>query len=383
MKTHGLAAAFILIGSCRSKPSPQIDSLVAEALSNLQAQATASDLSNSSCNADTAVVRREWSTLSEPQKRNYIDAVLCLGKKPARTPAAIAAGAKSRYDDFVVTHIQQTRTIHFTGNFLAWHRYYVWSYEHALHSECGYEGSHPYYNWAQWAEDPRKSPLFDGSDTSLSGDGAYLPGRNGTCVPTDASCFVRLEPADGGGCLNTGPFKNWTINLGPVQTVWPNIPPNPQSNGLGYNPRCLSRELNPQASQSTTEERVVSLILDHPDIASFQDTMQYVVPGDLGIHGGGHYTIGGDAGGDLFNSPADPAFFMHHAMIDLVWWTWQSLGFGSRDDALAGTTTFMNNPPSRNTTLQDVIDLGYVGVPNVTIAEVMSTLGGPLCYVYA
>lgn len=54
------------------------------------------------------------STLSTLEKRNYIDAVLCLGKKPARTPAAIAAGAKSRYDDFVVTHIQQTRTIHFT-----------------------------------------------------------------------------------------------------------------------------------------------------------------------------------------------------------------------------------------------------------------------------
>jgi hypothetical protein len=52
--------------------------------------------------------------LSKSEKLNYIAAVQCLGKKPARTPAAIAAGAKSRYDDFVVTHIQQTMTIHFT-----------------------------------------------------------------------------------------------------------------------------------------------------------------------------------------------------------------------------------------------------------------------------
>jgi tyrosinase len=52
--------------------------------------------------------------LSVLERRSYIDAVLCLGRKPARTPAAIAAGAKTRYDDFVVTHIQQTRTIHFT-----------------------------------------------------------------------------------------------------------------------------------------------------------------------------------------------------------------------------------------------------------------------------
>lgn len=34
--------------------------------------------------------------------------------KPAKTAANVAAGAKSRYDDFVVTHIQQTNSIHNT-----------------------------------------------------------------------------------------------------------------------------------------------------------------------------------------------------------------------------------------------------------------------------
>lgn len=77
-----------------------------------------------------------------------------------------------------------------------------------------------------------------------------------------------------------------------------------------------------------------------------------------------------------------------HAFILLrialsVEWTWQSLGFGSRDNALAGTFTFMNNPRSRNTTLEDVIDLGNIGVPNITIAGAMNTLAGPFCYVYA
>jgi tyrosinase len=56
------------------------------------------------------------SKLSALERRNYIDAVLCLGKKPARTPAptGISEGAKSLYGAFVVTPIQQTRTIHFT-----------------------------------------------------------------------------------------------------------------------------------------------------------------------------------------------------------------------------------------------------------------------------
>jgi tyrosinase len=134
---------------------------------------------------------------------------------------------------------------------------------------------------------------------------------------------------------------------------------------------------------NTTEQSVVSLILNSPDIASFQDTMQYVVQGDLGIHGGGHYTIGGDANGDLYNSASDPAFFAHHSMIDLVWWAWQSLGLETRQNAVAGTVTFMNNPSSRNTTLTDDLDMGYAGVSNITIGSAMNTLAGPFCYVYA
>jgi hypothetical protein len=43
----------------------------------------------------------------------------------------------------VVTHIQQTLDIHFTGNFLPWHRWFTYSYEKALRDECGYRGYQP------------------------------------------------------------------------------------------------------------------------------------------------------------------------------------------------------------------------------------------------
>ena len=33
--------------------------------------------------------------------------------------------------------------IHYTGNFLSWHRYYTWLYEEALRNECGYTGTQP------------------------------------------------------------------------------------------------------------------------------------------------------------------------------------------------------------------------------------------------
>lgn len=82
-------------------------------------------------------------SLTESQKLNYINAVQCLMSKPARTPSTAAPGAKNRFDDFVATHINQTSTIHYTANFLAWHRYYIWLYEQALKQECGYEGVSP------------------------------------------------------------------------------------------------------------------------------------------------------------------------------------------------------------------------------------------------
>jgi tyrosinase len=86
---------------------------------------------------------------------------------------------------------------------------------------------------------------------------------------------------------------------------------------------------------------------------------------------------------ERFNSPADPASYFHHRMIDRVWWTWQNLDSESRMNTIAGTLTFLNNPPSRNATLDDVLSVGYVGPPNISIRDTQSTLAGPFCYIYA
>jgi tyrosinase len=147
------------------------------------------------------------STLSKQERKDYIAAVQCLYKKPSKTPSALAPGAKTRYDDFVATHINQTISIHGTGNFLSWHRYFTWTYEQALRKECGYKGYQPYYNWPKWASNPAASPMFDGSDTSMSGDGIYIPGRNNTCIPMPEQCGISLPPGKGGGCIKSGPFK--------------------------------------------------------------------------------------------------------------------------------------------------------------------------------
>lgn len=52
--------------------------------------------------------------LSKPERRNYIDAMLCLLSKPAKLTADDAPGIRNRFDDFVSVHIRNTPTIHGT-----------------------------------------------------------------------------------------------------------------------------------------------------------------------------------------------------------------------------------------------------------------------------
>lgn len=93
-------------------------------LSNFaQQQVNASLAKNSSkrggCNLSNVAVRREWNSLSKKERKSYTDSVLCLQRKQTKTPASLIPGARSRFDDWVGTHINQTMTIHYTGTFLA------------------------------------------------------------------------------------------------------------------------------------------------------------------------------------------------------------------------------------------------------------------------
>jgi tyrosinase len=35
----------------------------------------------------------------------------------------------------------------------------------------------------------------------------------------------------------------------------------------------------------------------------------------IGVHSAGHYSIGGDAGTDFFNSPSDPYFYCTYLLL--------------------------------------------------------------------
>ncbi|KAH6847425.1 hypothetical protein B0I37DRAFT_144785 [Chaetomium sp. MPI-CAGE-AT-0009] len=338
------------------------------------------------CTPGKLRIRREWGSLSADQRKKYIAAVQCLRTKPSTLDPVTTPGAKSLFDDFVAIHLMQTMNIHLSGTFLTWHRYFIWVYEEKLRTECGYTGALPYWEWGLSINDPAASPVFDGSETSLGGNGEYIP-HEGIILtePLNPAVLIPLPAGSGGGCVTTGPFANMTVHIGPVALAqYGTTNSTSSANPLGDNARCLKRDLNAGvASKYTSFLNTTALILENTDVEHFQGVMQ----GDprygiqMGVHGGGHYTIGGDPGADPFISSGDPAFFLHHSQIDRVYWIWQMLDLANRKDVF-GTQTFFNTPPSPDVTLDDVIDISPLAPP-IRIGDLMNTVGGsPFCYLY-
>jgi len=108
-----------------------------------------------------------------------------------------------------------------------------------------------------------------------------------------------------------------------------------------------------------------------------------------GIHGGGHYGVGGRFGqmGDLYTSPADPIFWLHHANLDRVYWSWQKRDLVARLTDVSGPINIMdyNNLAGGNVTLSYPISVG-VSAADVTVGDLMKIdacgTGGVLCYDY-
>lgn len=234
-----------------------------------------------------------------------------------------------------------------------------------------------------------RSPIFDGSDTSMSGDGEFIPDQEDIVLGGMQDLPPSYLPAGtGGGCVKSGPFKYLTVNLGPAALDAPGgvVISNPDG-PLSYNPRCLQRDLTDKINRRFANASAVLANLVQPKhVWDFQMQMQGIPgTGIIGIHGGPHYALGGDPGRDVFTSPGDPAFYLHHAMIDRVWWIWQMMDPQARqygDVAISGTNTFLNDPPSANTTLEDFVNYGAADGPPRKIKDLMSTLAGPFCYIY-
>ncbi|PHH90273.1 hypothetical protein CDD83_4108 [Cordyceps sp. RAO-2017] len=329
------------------------------------------------CSKDNIGVRRSWDALSRHERREYIRAVKCLHERPAIADPKRAPGNRNRMDDFTYSHINQSLFIHQSALLLPWHRYYVWSFEKALREECGYNGYQPYWDFSRWSNNQLESALLDGSPTSLGGNGVLVPQTpNILHIPGFPSEFdVHLPPGTGGGCVVDGGLVPFNLSLGPVTSA---PPPTPGDTfGIQYNPRCLKRNLIPAISRDQlTWNRTMSVLSS----TTIRELMERVEMNRPALHGLLHASIGGDIV-DFFASPGDPFFYFLHSQLDRLWSIWQAQDWDTRRNALYGTQTLFNIPPSPNATTDTIMELLYAG-GKVRIGQAMSTVDGPFCYRY-
>ncbi|KAH8601982.1 hypothetical protein B0O99DRAFT_681091 [Bisporella sp. PMI_857] len=337
--------------------------------------------SHAQCTKDKLAVRKEYGDLTTAERDDYVAAVKCLIASPSKLSATQYPGAKTRFDDFVVVHMNMTPNVHGTANFLHWHRFYVWAYETALRTECGYKGYQPYWNWGKYA-DPTTSPIFNGDAHSMGGNGEKVQ-HAGFNLGVQ---FV--PPGNGGGCVTTGPFANMTINLGPLSPTMDTnlkIPKNPRADGYGYNPRCLRRDVNDYfTTQYIRSVDIANHIKSTSDQGTFQDTLQNDQVNKFTLHTGGHYSIWGDPGGDVYVSPSEPVFWLHHGQIDRHWWIWQYQDPANRVQQYKGGTTWFqpNSPAGKITDIQQLSVVTPVSSGVQPSSNLVSTTAGPFCYIY-
>ncbi|KAF9780434.1 Di-copper centre-containing protein [Thelephora terrestris] len=340
-------------------------------------------------------VRREWRSFELDERAEWIRAVNCLASTPhdpnlvPSVPANLSLippvnESSSFYDDIVYLHMDLNIKIHWTGLFFPWHRYYIQFFENALIEKCGFEGAIPYWDWTIDAPDMYNSPFFDNS--SFGGIGGWGDPADDFQIYTGGfKDAIRAYPTPNRIRRNYTlyPFEN--PNLGNLFANDPNAPP-PPSNFM----------INSSLTKENVEYTVNSFEGNFIAMHAYTESL-------AGLHPGAHFILGGDMTGTCPNgavppacyggpkwTPNDPVFFMHHAMIDKIWYDWQkkspknrfSYGGGSVE-ALSSFATFTEFPTGLPPYLNFDSPIPGDGLWNVTIWDVMDTTGDTLCYTYA
>ncbi|KAI5804632.1 hypothetical protein DFH27DRAFT_512665 [Peziza echinospora] len=305
------------------------------------------------CTRSEIRIRKAWHTLSPREKREYIDAELCLMDKPSRTPHP---RARTLFDDLQGAHARQVLLVHRSGWFLPWHRYFTYAHEELLRTECGYTGAQPYWDESGEVGRFKQSKIFTPEAFGSDGDPDQLyhydynipplPGKNET-----------------NGCVTDGPFADYVLNIGPTAER--------------SEPHCISRQLNETASPFARPE-AVSKCMALDNILDFSNCIE------LGPHLAGHFGTGGEMDNPI-SSPGDPVFYLHHAWLDKLFLEWQSRdgqGGRNREREIAGYASWVpiiygreKEPRFKNATLWDTFTVDG-SVRNVQLWEALGVTKG-------
>jgi tyrosinase len=147
-------------------------------------------------------------------------------------------------------------------------------------------------------------------------------------------------------------FAGLTLNVGP---------------GTGNGPHCLARNGRADWTANTNAQVVQGCnnINGYADMATCAER---------GAHAWGHNGIGAVMM-DMYSSPGDPVFFLHHAFIDRNYRIWQN--------ANSARTTYIDGVDRAGNRLTLDTSVSVNGIrPNVRIRDILNTLDTTLCYRY-
>ena len=145
------------------------------------------------------------------------------------------------------------------------------------------------------------------------------------------------------------PYWNWsTAPLGVPAWLVPFLP---TVKVVGANiPVTRARIVPPPALPTVAQ---VSAVFANTTYTTFTTALE------VGPHNSVHGWVGGTMGA-IPTAPADPLFWMHHAMIDRVWSLWQAVPANAgKNPTLAGLDTTMQPWQDTEVSLRVISTLGY------------------------
>lgn len=330
------------------------------------------------CTAENAAVRYDFDAMPPADRKAFTDAINCLRTKPSQLDQKEYPGAINRFSDWAVVHVNQTRVVHLDGFFLTWHRMFIHLFHQDLKEQCGYQGQMPYWNWPATADNLTGSNIFNGDEYSMSGNGYFTNNDPYVLAPG-----FSIPHGSGGGCIMSGPFKGMSYTMPPVDIQFLINGTAPPHSIFDKHETCLTRDLNEFAAKTWNNYTDVQNAVASPDMPTFNVALNGVFGGtQLGIHSGAHFIVGPPAS-NIFVSAQDPIWYPLHTMLDRTYVSWQKR-HPEQADAMFGTMTAVNAPPSANVTLDSVLPgFGYFdGGKTWTVGELINITAGPFCYKY-
>ncbi|KAJ2714138.1 hypothetical protein H4R19_001884 [Coemansia spiralis] len=217
-------------------------------------------------------------------------------------------------------HVDNADTIHGHPVFLAFHRVFVNDFAAAL-DRVDPGVPVPYWDWSLDASNPVTSSLFTSDYCGGNGSGDK-------------------------NCVTSGPFANWEMKVD--------------------NPHCLARKFNQGNS--------IAPFWPPEALLSMQKTCSQYGALSSGIENGCHGAVHLGISGDMSTmfAPNDPFFFLHHGMVDKLWYDWQLASPEGRFQ-MYDSVNYSDGPVSA--------DDAVPGYPNMRVKDSLDPRNG-MCYVY-